>query len=179
MKKKTVGKKSKSTSKSSVSIHKKPVSTRKAPSRLRQRFQQVPPAIRKTLNICIIACVVIVAFCLALYAYNEPSKVAARKIDELGRDYYENYYYPKLVESLENNVSIEDTLAKYSEDGFSPVLLRHLLLFDNGKDADYSRFFDSSKYNCDKNISSIKITPVAPYGKKDYKIESSLTCNYK
>lgn len=179
MKKKTVGKKPKATKKNSVSIHKKPTSSRKAPSRLRQRFQQVPPAIRKTLNICIVACVAIVAFCLVFFAYNEPSKVAERKINELGVDYYENYYYPKMIESLEDDITIEDVLAKYNENGLTPVLLRHLLLFDNGKNADFAKFFDNTKYNCDKNISSVKITPVEPYGKKDYKIESSLTCNYK
>lgn len=167
----------KSVGKSSKAIHKKPVVSKRDASKSRKSFNNDP--VKKIITVCVVLCAVIVLFSLILNTYYEPSKVVERKIEEIARDYYENYYYDKFVSSIPEGKTLEDAMSEFQESGFSQVLLRHLLLFDNGRNSKYSSLFDSGRYVCDRNTTSIKITPKLPFGKKDYEISYSLSCNYK
>ena len=65
---------------------------------------------------------------------------------------------------------------KFEETGFQPVLLRQLLLYQNGKFAGYKKYFEREGYKCDKNKTSVKFYPVYPYGKKDYTVKYDYNC---
>ena len=104
------------------------------------------------------------------FSYFSPEKLANDALAEIAEDYYENYYYQKLIKSLPKEKSFEDAMAEAEKDGFPKVYLRHLLLFDNGKYEKRAKLFDSKRYDCDKNSVSVQFFPVAPFGPKDYKI---------
>ena len=126
----------------------------------------------------IIVSAFLVLFSVVANNYFAPDKVAMRVLEKISRDYYENYYYDKFI-AVNGATERQKIMDEFKESGFAPVLLRHLLLFDNERNKKYAGFFETSSYACDKNSTSIKIIPVEPFGKKDYEISYSLSCNYK
>lgn len=153
--------------------------TKKPVKKVSRKFQPIAGTTRKVMITSIVICIVVVLMSLIINSYFEPSKVAERKINELAEDYYENYFYDNFVKSIPAGQSLEEAMSEMAETGFAKVLLRHLFLFDNGRNQDYAKYFNTAGYTCDRNTSYIKITPEAPFGRKNYKVERALSCNYK
>lgn len=145
----------------------------------RKRFVPVSDKAKKIITIGVVVSAVVVLMSLIAVNYFAPDKVAKRKLEAIATDYYENYYYDKFVASIPKDKNLETVMRDFDQDGFAQVLLRHLLLFDNERNKDFERYFETSSYICDKNTTAIKIKPVAPYGKKDYEVSYTLSCNYK
>jgi len=165
--------KTKTAKTSSQQIHRRPqVSTRKV-------FRPIAPKLRIFTIVLVVVCLVLVLSDLLATRYLAPDIMAVQTLEEIASDYYENYYYDKVIAQAPEGQSLGETMAKFEKDGFAPVYLRHLLLFDNERNAGYADFFDNSTYACDKNVTSIKITPHYPYGREDYTISYSMSCNYK
>ena len=170
--------KSSKSAKSSSSVHKKPQVSHET-SKTRKNFLPISTFAKKVITIGIIICAAIVLMCLVVSTYYEPAKVAQRKLEDLAADYYENYYYDKFTSSLKGQ-SIESAIAELGDTGFAVVPLRHLLLFDNERNSDYSKYFDNSRYYCDRSLTTIKIYPDAPYGRTDYHVEyNNTSCKYR
>ena len=169
-------KKSSKISKNSKSVHKSPQISKKTPRKVvkkdQKKFQPMAGITKKVITGGVLLCVVAVLMSLVINFYFEPSKVAERKLDELVKDYYENYYYDQYVVSSLENV----------KDGDYPrikVKLRHLLMFDNGRNSSYKKYFDNTSYYCDSSESKVEFYPQAPYGKKDYETKVELVCIYR
>lgn len=107
--------------------------------------------------------------------YFNPEAVVKRTFEKLATDYYENYYYEKFFESMTDEAKAEK-LETYTKVGLQPVLLRQLLLYQNGKNSKYKSVFESESYICDKNSTSAKFFPIPPYGPKDYTVEYNYSC---
>ncbi|MBQ6147837.1 hypothetical protein IJH66_00465 [Candidatus Saccharibacteria bacterium] len=129
---------------------------------------------RKFITIGVFVSAIMVALSIFVTVYFNPEAVAERKFEFLVREYYENYYYDKFMKELSEDTR-EKTLETFSTTGFSPVLLRQLLLYNNKKYANFEQYF-TGDYSCDKNKTSAKIYPVAPYSKTDYTVELNLVC---
>ncbi len=158
---------------------KKPV-TKKAPLNKavakKLKSKKAPtPLEKKLVIIVLIVSSVVVLLSLFIGFFFNPQRVAERKLKYLAKDYYENYYYDKFVATLDG--SEKNTFEKYAEIGFSPVYLRQLLLFDNERDASFEKYFTTSNYTCDKNSTKVQFFPTEPYGKTDYKIVYTFSCN--
>lgn len=134
--------------------------------------------VRRVALVGVITSVVAVILNLWVNFYFQYDKVVERKTQEMAEDYYENYFYDNFLATL-NSGNKEVAFEKYETTGFAPVLLRQLLLFDGKRNQDYMKHFDNEYYYCDVHTSRILFYPVAPYGRKDYRVEQVLTCNYK
>ena len=120
----------------------------------------------------IVACVVVVGWMVFATFYFQKDVVAARSLDNIAKDYYENYFYERFLGGREASAEV---FKNHTEHGFTDVKLRQLLSFDRSRNAKYADDFEI----CDKKNSWIRIKPVAPFGKKDYTIETKLDCGNK
>lgn len=98
--------------------------------------------------------------------------VAERELNSIAHDYYESYYYEKFLQ----NGAATKSLEQYSQSGTPAVYLRQLLHFDNDRHADSAKIFNQPDFTCDTNKTSVKFFPVYPYGKTDYTIKFSYSC---
>lgn len=137
--------------------------------------------------------IVIVAASLAVLAYTiftiiaTPEYIIKRQIESIVADYYENYFYENNIldpnnltlndvkDSASAEASLKNILENYLETGFSRITLNQLLL-SNGREH-YSSAGPLSKY-CNLNTTTIKIYPVSPYTKKDYRVDYNYSCNF-
>lgn len=97
-------------------------------------------------------------------------------MEELGRDFYENYYYSQL-DSLKGNLMIEDTtsfLKNFEQEGISVPLTRVIELHFRTEKAINKQI---GKYKCDFSQTKFIIYPQSPYEKKSYKLEPHIMCN--
>ena len=155
---------------------KKPALNKAVSKKLKSK--KTPEPIEKKITlVCLVASIVIVAASLCIGFFFNPEVIAERKMKRLASDYYENYFYEKFVSTIGEG-DFDEAFEKYNETGFAPVYLRQLLLFDNERNAEYEKYFNSVSYKCDKNATKIQVTPVAPYGKKNYKVNYTFSCNY-
>ena len=127
---------------------------------------------RKSMLIVIIAVIIAVIAGVGVGLYFRPENSIKREIASLAEDYYENYYY-KGLETAAGGEKID--LSKWANVGFAAVTVRHLVLYDNGKNAAHEEKI--AKY-CDLSKSSIVIYPDAPYGQKNYHIKYNLSCKF-
>ena len=132
------------------------------------------PFARKFTTIAIILCMALVFFNVGAHAVLDPKRVSINKIEELARDYYENYYYDSFVANLPEE-DFQTAFTTYSEYGFPRVYLRELLLFDDGRHAADRAYFDG-EYFCNTNHTSVIILPTAPFNKTDYTLKYEYDC---
>ena len=137
-----------------------------------------PVFARKFVTWGVIISALMVGASLFVSLYFNPARMGKRKLEELAKTYYETYFYDKFMGSIDSEV-YEEKMKAYEKSGFQPVLLRQLLLYQNGKYSDYKGYFEKEGFNCDKNTTSAKFYPIAPYGPKDYKVEYNIDCESK
>ena len=141
----------------------------------RHRYGKTSDKVTKVAIIALAVAMVVVAGYTALQFHNMPEYATEREINALAKDYYENYFYDKLVENAGDN-SISDIMSAYAEKGMEPVKLRQFFVYDNARHQDSEKIFTTAEYPCNTNTSTVRYTPVAPYGKTDYTYEVNLSC---
>ncbi len=112
--------------------------------------------------------------------FNSPEHLVKQKITSIAEDYYENYLYETITKTnhigkINETNSIENILSHYEKRGFASLTLRQLLSYDNDKHPDAASIV--LKY-CDESATSVQIFPEQPFGKKDYHIEYTYSCNF-
>ncbi len=147
--------------------------TTKMNAKIRKRSD--PVVARRFVTIGVLVSAVMVGVSLFVTVYFDPEKVAQRKFEELATTYYEDYYYDKFMSEIDPELK-EKKLEVFEQTGFQPVLLRQLLLYQNGKYASYKGYFEKDGFSCDKNKTSAKFYPVKPYGKTDYTVKYEYSC---
>lgn len=147
--------------------------TTKMSAKIRKRND--PVFARRFVTWGVIVSAIMVGVSLFVTVYYNPEAVAKRKFEELATTYYEEYYYERFMEAIDPSVK-DEKMKTYETTGFQPVLLRQLLLYQNGKYASYKAYFEREEYKCDKNKTSAKFYPVYPYGVKDYTVKYDYSC---
>ena len=104
-----------------------------------------------------------------------PERIITSRIASLTEDYYENYFYDRIGEFSNNDASFEEIMHDYAVHGFAPLSLNQLTHFDNGRHLDAS---GSLSTYCNMERSSVQIFPFAPYGRTDYDVKYSYSCNF-
>ena len=127
---------------------------------------------KKSVLTIIILAMLVVTLALLLAYFLKPETIVKSKMSAISTDYYENYYYPQIVE--QSSKPLPEILEYYSTHGFSQVTLRQLLLIDNERNKDAS---DLKNY-CDENATYIQIFPEPPYGKNNYHIDYHYSCTF-
>lgn len=126
----------------------------------------------------VVVCSVMVAITLILSIFFNEEAIAHRKFEHMAREYYEDYYYQKFISSISEDM-FEQKMQTFSTTGLQPVLLRQLLLYQNGKNSEYRKYFDTKNFSCDRNTTSAQFFPVSPYGPKDYEVKFNYSCQYQ
>ena len=147
----------------------------------RRRAKQV----RKVAIVVILIATVAVAGSVWFNQYFSPAGRAGRELEKLTQDYYENFFYDLVLkesgtkESGLSEAELTEIFEPYAQNGMQPVLLRQLLLFDNGRHESSRKEFINDSYKCDTNATNVRITPVPPYGRSDWTAEYNLSCANK
>ena len=107
-----------------------------------------------------------------------PERVTKNQISQLASEYYENYFYAKLITANPSITTkeLEEILGKYQTSGLAAIPLRQLLLYDNQKNAASAPKLE--KY-CDTNNTYMKFYPEPPYSKTSYHTEYFYSCNFE
>lgn len=130
---------------------------------------------RKITRIGLIICVVMVTISLTVAFVSEPHRVARRKFKKLAVEYYENYFYPQFVKEIKTE-DFAKRMSEYSEVGVQNVYLRQLLLYNNGMNRGYEKYFAHKGFACDKNRTYAEFFPEVPYGATDYRVVYHYSC---
>lgn len=126
-------------------------------------------------NILVVALVIIIILCILLFVAfrtkNHESKIDDNtlqdKLEKIGSDFYENYYY--------SNLSDEEKakLSNYKDNGIRIDITNLNVIISIDEDIQNQL----KKDKCDFNQTKIAIYPKEPYSKQDYSIELELSCN--
>ena len=130
---------------------------------------------RKFVTWGVIISTVMVGVSVFVAVYFNAEAVAHRKFEQMAREYYEDYYLERFKSSISEEV-FEQRMAIYEKTGLDAVPLRQLLLYQQEKNAKMRKYFEGKDFSCDKNTTTAKFYPIAPYGKTDYTVEFNYTC---
>ncbi|MBR3386555.1 hypothetical protein IKG68_03255 [Candidatus Saccharibacteria bacterium] len=166
----------KSTKPSSKSIHAKRPSVRSSgPATARDRSRRLFSLSRRTILTIIILAMIAVIATVIISHLTTPERTVTNTIESLATDYYENYFYDEVGRYNTSGESRTDILTKYSEKGFTAVTLKQLLYFDNERHISDKPTL--SEY-CDLDRTYVRITPIAPFGRTDYRVDYFYSCAY-
>lgn len=110
---------------------------------------------------------------LAADAAFDPARDAEQALLNLVDDYYVESIYPATLGYDFHDP--EATLSDFQYAGFATIHLYQLLLYKDNS-AKFVEPFDNEYYRCNRNDSTIRIFPVAPWGPRDYRVEYNLKC---
>ena len=133
------------------------------------------PFAKRLTIVAIIFCSMVILLNIAASAYFSPKAVVDREINNLAREYYEDYLYQNITAGLSKE-EIEKELARYEKSGTSNIYLRQLLLYDSGRREDAASYFNHKGYTCDRNKTYVKYYPETPFGKENYHFSIKLAC---
>lgn len=146
---------------------KNPVARLSKKLKRKERDRKVFLIARRSALAVILLAMLAVILTLLFATFTEPERVVTAKIEEIAADYYENYFYDRIKNY--------DNLDSYTENGFSKVSLRQLLLFDSERHASDASLL--SKY-CDTEMTYVRIYPEAPFKKTNYRVEYHYACTF-
>lgn len=136
-----------------------------------------------TKTIIIIAVAIILVAAISVLAFTmlkgktDNKKELETSLKEMGKSFYENFYYEQVGASAEERTS---SLAKFSTVGIN-VDLENLTRYNNGEFKDkISKFVNKkTEEKCNKTNTKVYIYPKSPYGKTDYTIKAELDCGFE
>ena len=118
------------------------------------------------LTVIVFAMLIVVGFSI-FNLIATPEFLVKHKIEDITKDYYENYFY--------DSVPDHAALDLYKDTGLARITLRQLLLYSDKKHATSLEFFE--KY-CDLEKTYIKIFPENPYERINYRVDYTYSCNF-
>lgn len=121
----------------------------------------------------VVGVVIIVVVALLAFGKNNDEKLSAT-LEEMGRDWYENFYYDGFEEKKR-----ADILSRFKDIGIK-VDIDNLSRYNTEVNAEKLKDFKMDEEDgCDKTKTKVIIKPQDPYGKTDYTIETKLVCGDK
>ena len=117
---------------------------------------------------------IVVALVLLLGGNNEKKLVS--NMETLGKQFYEEFYYPSQEKSQED---VKAFVKKFEKTGIKINLENIAKISKVDQDLVKSMVNSKTKKECDKKESTVTIYPEKPYGKSNYKIEVNLECGFK
>ena len=116
---------------------------------------------------------IVVALVLLLGGNNEKKLVS--NMETLGKQFYEEFYYPSQEKSQED---IKAFIKKFEKTGIKINLENITKISKVDKELVDSMINKKTKKKCDAKNTSVTIIPEKPYGKTNYKIEVTLDCGF-
>jgi len=111
-----------------------------------------------------------------VFLHNTNEKKLERSLRDMGKDFYENYYYDQTGETEKEK---EAFLAKFKTVGIK-VNLDNLSRYKNEENAEKIKAFvnKDTKKECNKETTRVIIYPQEKYGKTDYDLKVELDCGF-
>ena len=130
-------------------------------------------------NVIIVAVIVVVAIVVGIIlglGKRSNEKELETSLKEMGKSFYENFYYEQVGSSSEERSSL---LSKFSTIGIK-IDLDNLSRYNDGEFKKEINKFVNSKTGekCNKTKTKVTIYPKSPYGKTDYTVEADLDCGF-
>lgn len=125
--------------------------------------------------LCLIACGIVAIIIFGRFEGSQEKKLTS-KLQEMGKDFYENFYYQQVGSTNEERIKF---LKKFETIGIK-VNLDNLSRY-NLKDSEQvlSQFVNKkNNTNCDKTNTQVIIYPVEPYNQDSYNLEVHLECGF-
>lgn len=129
---------------------------------------------RLIIGIIVCAIIVVLAALVCSFVF-KPENTVKSKIDNLASDYYENFFYERIVESNNSDDAVKKVVSEYKDTGLTPVSLRQLILHDTQKNYEIGKYL---KNYCDENNTVAKFYPEEPFDKTSYRIEYTYSCEF-
>lgn len=137
--------------------------------------------VNKNLIVIIVSVVVVLAIIAVAAMFfidkKDNKKELEKSLTEMGRDFYENFYYDQVGSSADERTSL---LSKFTTVGIK-VDLDNLGRYNNGEFKDQISKFQNkkTKEKCSKTNTRVIVYPKSPYGKTDYTVEIELDCGFE
>lgn len=133
---------------------------------------------KKKIGIIAGAAVVVIAIVVGLILFLNRSneKQLNANFTKLGKQFYENFYYPSQEKSQED---VKAFVKKFEKTGIKVNLENIKKISKIDKKLADSLINSKTKKECDAKDSYVIIYPEKPYGKTNYKIEVNLECGFK
>lgn len=148
-------------------------------------MKKIKEFISKNKKIIIVSSGIIVAVIAFIVGFmllggNNQEKELTELLKEMGRDFYENYYYDGLKKQNKTEEEIIEFLKKYEKQGIK-ININNLSRFNTSVNEEKISKFINKKTNepCDADSSQVIIYPTSDYKKEDYRIEAILVCGFK
>ena len=125
-------------------------------------------------GVAVVVIAVVVGVILFLGRSNE--KQLNANLTKLGRQFYEEFYYPSQEKSQED---VKAFVKKFEKTGIKINLENIAKISKVDQDLVNGMINSKTKKECDKKESTVTIYPEKPYGKSNYKIEVNLECGFK
>jgi len=125
--------------------------------------------------IVVVALVAVVSVFLMKKGDNK--KELEKSLEEMGRDFYENFYYDQIGGSADERTSL---LSKFTTVGIK-IDLDNLGRYNNGEYKEKISEFTNkkTKEKCSRTDTKVIVYPKSPYGKTDYTVETELDCGFE
>lgn len=125
----------------------------------------------------VLVIIVIAVAGMLLLEKGDNKKELEKNLTEMGRDFYENFYYDQIGGSADERTSL---LSRFTTVGIK-IDLDNLGRYNNGEYKDKISEFTNkkTKEKCSKTNTKVIVYPKSPYGKTDYKIETELDCGFE
>lgn len=123
-------------------------------------------------------CILLFIGIVIVYFIGNQDRRINKRLNLVGSDFYENFYYPQLVEDLSDE-DIESNFSKYENQGIK-VDLDSLLKFNASKYDNLKEEIRNSKTGqyCDLKKTKVIIYPKSPYELQDYRLDTEIDCGY-
>ncbi len=141
--------------------------------RMKEKDQKFVLTVRGVILTVIVLAMMSVILAVLVVTFHNPERIIESKIESIAADYYENYYYEKILNNIPSNKKVGELMEKYAEGGFSDVSLRQLMLFDGRRHADAET--ELYRY-CDPDETYVHFYPEEPFGVTDYRVEYKYAC---
>ena len=112
-----------------------------------------------------------------------PEYLIKNEITAIATDYYENYFYNKILNNNSlatdspdfSESTMEKIMEKYIDRGFANISLRQLLLYDDEKHVAATSLLEEY---CNLDASNIRIYPEAPFDRQNYRVDYKYSCKF-
>ena len=124
-------------------------------------------------GVAVVVIALVVGIILFLNRSNE--KTLTANLNKLGKQFYEEFYYPSQEKSQED---VKAFVKKFEKTGIKVNLENIAKVSKVDQDLVKAMVNSKTKKECDKTGSYVIIYPEKPYGKSNYKIEVNLECGF-
>jgi len=131
----------------------------------------------KKILVGIIIILVLIITCLVLvFTRQSQEQKLTKTLKEMGKDFYENYYYDRTGKSEEER---KQAIARFKDRGIN-INLDNLSRYNSVVNEEKIKEFVNKKTGneCDRNNTKIFIYPVEKFDKTDYRVEVVLDCGF-